>query len=472
MTTPAGSTRILLVERADGESRALAEPLAEAGYEVERVTSEGPAISQIEAGGVDGVVSEHDPPALDGLGLLRSTRIGNPTLPFVLAPSNGSEVIAGDAIAAGVSGYVPASAGADTVRRRFEAALRTQRPPERTESVERYHHLVETSPVAINVFEADGSIIWGNDAVLDLLGMEEREELVGRSIFEFIHEDDRETARRELEMVTGEKSSVGPTEMRLNPLDADVRHISVATAIGDLLGASIGQAIAVDVTDRTIQRRHLGVLDTWLRHNIRNELNLIQGVAERLRQREDPSATADAEAILAGADRLLRQADRQRRLIRLLESPPDPLPIDLGSLLERQVEGARAEFPDAAISLESVEAASCIGIPELEPAVGEVIDNAIEHSETSSPTVTISLNVSDTDDVAVLEITDEGPGIPQGELELLRPTDDVDQLHHGSGLGLIFVYWVVELSGGSIDFDTDGDRGTTVTIRLPLTEAE
>lgn len=125
------------------------------------------------------------------------------------------------------------------------------------EGERRYRQLVRTSPAPINLFDASGEIIWGNDAVLDLLGLEGRDELVGRSIFEFVHPADRETAKAELQAVVEEKESIGPTAMRLTRADGEERKISVATAPGQYQGEDIGQAIVVDVTELDAMRDEL-----------------------------------------------------------------------------------------------------------------------------------------------------------------------------------------------------------------------
>jgi PAS domain S-box-containing protein len=117
------------------------------------------------------------------------------------------------------------------------------------ESERRYQELIRTSPAPINLFDASGEIIWGNDAVLDLLGLDAREELVGRSIFEFIHPEDRDTAEAELAAVVTEKEPTGPTTMQLTPAVGPERTIRVATAPGRYDGRDIGQAVILDVTE-------------------------------------------------------------------------------------------------------------------------------------------------------------------------------------------------------------------------------
>ena len=117
------------------------------------------------------------------------------------------------------------------------------------QSEQRYENLIRNSPVPINLFDADGVIRWGNDAVLDLLGLDGRDELVGRSIFEFIHEDDREVGQAELNAVIEEGASIGPTYMRVRRANDEIRDVRVSTAPGRYDGERVGQAVVTDVTE-------------------------------------------------------------------------------------------------------------------------------------------------------------------------------------------------------------------------------
>lgn len=116
------------------------------------------------------------------------------------------------------------------------------------QSERRYRNLIETSPAPINIFDGEGTIRWGNDAVLELLGVDDREELEGRSIFEFVHPEDRDVAEDELARVVRRDDTAGPTRMRLRRDDGEVRHIRVSTASGRFRGGRVGQAVVIDVT--------------------------------------------------------------------------------------------------------------------------------------------------------------------------------------------------------------------------------
>ena len=71
----------------------------------------------------------------------------------------------------------------------------------------------------------------------------------------------------------------------------------------------------------------------------------------------------------------------------------------------------------------------------------------------------------------VLSVTDTGAGIPENKLtELYKPFSRIEEnnkLAHGSGLGLFVVKGIVDLFEGKIEYDSEIDMGTTVTVTFP-----
>lgn len=304
-TQPSDSFRILYVGRAGAPDQPL--EADEAFYEltVQRVPTAGRALDIVEEADVDAVVSEHDLPDTTGLDLFRSLLSLAPDLPFVLFTDAGDEHLASRAVGAGVDGYVPKDRGVDTLVDQLGEALDA---PAATadESERRYRELVRTSPAPINLFDASGEIIYGNDAVLDLLGLDSRADLVGRSIFEFIYSDDQETAEVELERVVTEGVSTGPTQMQVVRPDGERRDIQVSTAPGEYGGEPIGQAVVTDVTDLLGTQRELreerrfvdSALDT-----LGDVFYVVGTEGELLRWNEQlPAVTGYTDAELDGMD--------------------------------------------------------------------------------------------------------------------------------------------------------------------------
>jgi two-component system NtrC family sensor kinase len=76
---------------------------------------------------------------------------------------------------------------------------------------------------------------------------------------------------------------------------------------------------------------------------------------------------------------------------------------------------------------------------------------------------------SDDGEGAILEVTDDGEGIPKEALErIFEPFFTTKDDGKGVGLGLAVVYGIVESHGGRIEVRTAGGRGTTFQVTLPL----
>lgn len=109
--TQAGSPetiRVLLVDD-DPDLAALVKAYVEGEYadiEVTITNSVPEAVSTLEAGSFDCIVSDYKMPALSGLDFLRTVRDEDPTIPFLLFTARGNEATASEAIAAGVTDYV------------------------------------------------------------------------------------------------------------------------------------------------------------------------------------------------------------------------------------------------------------------------------------------------------------------------------------------------------------------------------
>jgi signal transduction histidine kinase len=222
--------------------------------------------------------------------------------------------------------------------------------------------------------------------------------------------------------------------------------------------------IGRDVTEREERARQLKVLAQWLRHNIRNELNVVRGLTEDVAAGRNDDVADAADRIVSHIDHLVAQADRQRRVVELLTDPPDSVAVDAVGLLGEEVERCRREHPGATVDLVATDDVVIDALPDLRVAIRALLENAVTFAG-DEPTVEATVLAAD--GRGVLQVRDDGPGIPDIEVEALGRVSDIDQLNHSAGLGLLFVYWVARLSGGDVDVSTD-EHGTLVTLTLPL----
>ena len=256
------------------------------------------------------------------------------------------------------------------------------------------------------------------------------------------------------------------TEVTL-PNGDDMRVHRLYTAPLDSFGESRGVAMTLrDITTQRRQQEQLGllkqILTRALRHNIRNNVDIVQANSQELIDTLGGQQEARARAAAAAADDLLSISTKTRVMKDIVENRGQTTAVELASLLNEAVAEYEQTFPDTTFVVKAPASCSIAVTPNITPAVRNLIENAAEHNAAADPTVRVTLDKRP--DGAVIEIADNGPGIPAHELTVLeRGREDV--LDHGSGLGLWIVTMVVDEIDGTITYDT-GDDGTTITLRM------
>lgn len=201
------------------------------------------------------------------------------------------------------------------------------------------------------------------------------------------------------------------------------------------------------------------ILTRALRHNIRNDMNVISVNAQLLGEQVNQPAANYVETILRRAESITSLSEKAGAFEHILAASHTKRRIDLTTLLIRTASRTAERYPEADIETDVSGECLVFAHESLDAALANLLENACEHAD--SPTVTVSMK-TDTDTVTVI-VADDGPGIPDEEIAVLEAGAET-QLEHGSGLGLWIVSWVVEQSGGNIEFDTTD--GTRVEITL------
>lgn len=97
-------------------------------------------------------------------------------------------------------------------------------------------------------------------------------------------------------------------------------------------------------------------------------------------------------------------------------------------------------------------------------AIEQLVENAIEHSDGTPPRVEITGSRDETGVEVV--IVDDGPGMPQTELDVIESETEED-LAHASSFGLWGANWAIQTVGGALDFQPSHLGGTAAVIELP-----
>lgn len=209
-------------------------------------------------------------------------------------------------------------------------------------------------------------------------------------------------------------------------------------------------------------------------HRLKTALAVITGWATTLDERWDQLADdrrREGVGIIRRASEGL--AEEARRLLddardELLTIDAEPVRLDLCAILDVTT----AAFGENPTRHAVVHATSGGSVPvEVDPAalqqvLGHLIENAVKYSP---PDSRVTVRASVAGDRALLEVSDQGIGIPVG-VDLFAPFQRGDDVHDapGVGLGLYLVRNLVRAMDGDVDARRDEDGGSTFVVSLPL----
>jgi len=338
---------------------------------------------------------------------------------------------------------------------------------ERRDLESRFRTLIETSTSLISILGPNGTRRYTSPSVRSILGYEP-ETFDGADLLEHVHPDDHEAVRRAFTKILETGSARFEHQIR----HADGSWRTVETVGDNLLDDPSVAGIVLtshDVTERTRYEQRLRVLNRVLRHDLRNDVNVIMGYATLLMEQADDTETRQrAQTIHETAAELANLGNKARQVDNTIHGAVDGQHrLEVIEPIERRLEDAQQDNYNVVVETNMPEEAWVYADGLIETAIDNVIDNAIEHNDTAEPTVMVSCELSTSDGIEYVDVTvaDNGPGIPEAERTVLVEGVET-QLNHVSGLGLWLVQWLVDRSGGEVYLEENEPRGSVVTIRL------
>lgn len=263
-----GPVRVLLVDDVSADD--LAERLAAVDEALEAipVSRVETAMARVRSQDIDCIVADHDLTGTDGLEFFESVRQERPQVPFILYPASGSEALASEAAAAGVTGYVSRGSGTDNLEvlvDRIEGAVSDGDVQSAASVHARYEKLIHYSTDVVFVVDANGTYQYVSPAVEGILGYEPSE-LVGVNGFDLVHPDDREATMAEFFRAVEHPEHEPTVEFRAEHRDGSWRWLEVRgrNRLDDpVVGGFVVNAR--DVTERKAYERQLAEHDERFR---------------------------------------------------------------------------------------------------------------------------------------------------------------------------------------------------------------
>ncbi len=215
------------------------------------------------------------------------------------------------------------------------------------------------------------------------------------------------------------------------------------------------------------QSNRLIMLNRILRDEVINAVMAIKGHAEVARERDDGIVD---DRLLTVVEEKSETVESTIENVKYLtqtsrEAETNLKPVAVGTSVESAVETVRSRHPDMDYEID------CDQTPAIDVWANErfgfllqqLVENAVVHSDGETPQVAV--DVTGTNGNVQIAVSDDGPGLPESQQELLESGTIAEYDDPTTGFGLNVVRLLMMSYGGDIDVDVT-DSGTTITLEL------
>ncbi|MFC1627498.1 nitrogen regulation protein NR(II) [Gemmatimonadota bacterium] len=343
------------------------------------------------------------------------------------------------------------------------------------------HGIVESMEGGVLALDADGCIQQVNSAARQIMGLEGT--LIGKQVGQIIPSpDENQAIIAILDELLVEQITFGRTrEIELRNGRGETIQLGVATSLvpdeaGGILNAVV---VMINLTEmielkerlrRADRMSSLGSMATKVAHEIRNPLGSVKGLGQLAL--ESVEKGSEPHQYL---ERIVREVDRLSNIVgELLEySQRRPLTLesaDVNEIVKEGLEMARFRIgergPTFLQELDLTLQPLRMDRNRLLQAFLNIVVNALQAAGTDGAVTVATYREERTGgDRVVIEVSDNGPGIPPDVLEhIFDPFYTTKE--NGSGLGLSISHTIVREHQGRLEVESKLGQGTTFRIVL------
>ncbi len=215
----------------------------------------------------------------------------------------------------------------------------------------------------------------------------------------------------------------------------------------------------------------IGILAAGIAHEINNPLTSVLTFSNLMLEQ-----TPEDDPRYERLKMMVNETDRARNIVRQLlsfarETPIRPEKININQPVAEIIDSLNAREAFRSLDLEVNLSDS---LPEIyaDPAgIGQVVMNILLNAiHAITPPGSIGVSTRAAGNFIEIIFTDTGCGIPEESInKVFDPFFTTKDSDKGTGLGLAVSYGIIKKHGGSIDVKSEPGRGSTFTVRLPLT---
>jgi PAS domain S-box-containing protein len=342
--------------------------------------------------------------------------------------------------------------------------------------------VIDLIPDPIFVKNRDDEIVLSNEANAELHGLtlDEIEGIRERDIeqaVENIPNFDKYRERERTVMETGESTTYEEELMSASGNQHVFRTTRIPfTTVQQSESAVLGYAR--DITELKEyeqnleeQRDNLEMLNGVLRHDIRNDLQLVSSYAELLVEEcEDEGLREYTTTIQDSANHAIELTRTAREIADvMLSATKEDQQVDLRTTLEKEVSEVQSSYPNAVVTYDTTIPFVTINANDMISSVfRNLLKNAIQHND--KPVAEVTVSATDQDDTVTVRVADNGPGVPDDQKDAIFGKGDRGLESAGTGLGLYLVETLVTNYGGEVWVEDNDPEGSVLIVELPKTE--
>ncbi|MEZ4635596.1 MAG: PAS domain S-box protein [Caldilineaceae bacterium] len=364
-----------------------------------------------------------------------------------------------------------------TERKAAEDALRA--------SEDNFRRLVEDAPISI-VVQTDGKFSYVNSASVRLFGVQSKDHLMGQSVIDYIHPDDRQTVRERIDTVNIRRAEAPMAELRIQRADGTSVEVESYGVPFVLFGKKSSLGFMQDISGRkeverttlalAMEREHMSMLTSFVEdvsHEFRTPLSIVEADLYLLERLTDIDArrqkVTEIKQQFTGLTRLIEVLAKSTQIY--TDKAQSHETLDLNGLVGSTVDSLQSDIlPNGPTflwtpmpNLPSVDG----NAGKLHVALSEIIANALRFS---APEGHVTVRSGRHPDGVMVEIHDDGPGMPADVIPHIFKRfyrQDIAHTTPGLGLGLSMAQTIVNDHGGRIEVESEPGEGSLFRVVLP-----
>ena len=360
-----------------------------------------------------------------------------------------------------------------TERKQYEQKLKTAR--------ENLRDVIDLIPDIIALKDKDGRYLLANQTTAETYGttIEELEGTLEKDIIPS-PEDSEKFRRDDLEVIeSGEPKHI--SEEELTTADGEKRILQTTKIPYKTNGGGTDAVLlyARDITalkqyeqQLETQRDNLNLLNQVVRHDIRNDLQLIQAYGGMLADADSLSEQQQLfiSKVLKAANNAVDLTTSARDLSEvMLRDETETKPMPLAQTVGQQVDRLQSETQSAIITIDgSLPAVDVVADELLEAIFRNLMKNAVQHNGKDVPEITVSATVENHQ--VIVNVADNGPGISDAHKTEIFDRGNQGLESEGTGIGLYLVQTLVDRYGGDVWVEDNDPEGSIFCVEFELRE--